>query len=110
MALVATTHDFEAHYTDRLIGPLPSSRALYVERSPVNRAGSMKGSVLLLQGTEDPVVPPAQAESMRHALDAAGTRCDLRFFDGEGHGFRRADTLTACLEAELAFYLAELRL
>ena len=34
-----------------------------------------------------------------------GTRCDLRFFEGEGHGFRRADTLTACLEAELAFYL-----
>jgi dipeptidyl aminopeptidase/acylaminoacyl peptidase len=110
MALVATTHDFEAHYTDRLIGPLPASSALYVERSPVNRAGSMKGSVLLLQGTEDPVVPPAQAESMRRALDAAGTHCDLRFFDGEGHGFRRADTLTACLEAELAFYLAELRL
>ena len=61
MGLVATTHDFEAHYTDRLIGPLPESRALYVERSPVSRAGSMAGSVLLLQGTEDAVVPPAQA-------------------------------------------------
>ena len=70
----------------------------------------MTGSVLLLQGTEDPVVPPAQAESMRHALDAAGIRCDLRFFDGEAHGFRRADTLVACLEAELSFYLEELRL
>ena len=65
MGLVATTHDFEAHYTDRLIGPLPEARPLYDERSPVNRAASMKGSVLLLQGTEDPVVPPAQAESMR---------------------------------------------
>ena len=64
----------------------------------------MQGSVLLLQGTEDPVVPPAQAEGMRAALDAAGTHCDLEFFEGEGHGFRRADTLTACLEAELAFY------
>ncbi len=110
MGLVATTHDFEAHYTDRLIGPLPASRPLYDERSPVHRAGSMKGAVLLLQGTEDPVVPPAQAESMRAALDAAGTACDLEFFAGEGHGFRRADTLTACLEAELAFYLHELRL
>ena len=110
MGLVATTHDFEAHYTDRLIGPLPASRHLYDERSPVHRAGSMKGAVLLLQGTEDPVVPPAQAESMRAALDAAGTACDLEFFAGEGHGFRRADTLTACLEAELAFYLRELRL
>jgi len=110
MGLVATTHDFEAHYTDRLIGPLPGSRALYVERSPVSRAASMAGSVLLLQGTEDAVVPPSQAESMRDALRSAGIRCDLRFFEGEGHGFRRADTLTACLEAELSFYLEELHL
>ena len=65
LGLAATTHDFEAHYTDRLIGPLPGSRRLYEERSPVHRAGSIKGSVLLLQGTEDPVVPPAQAEGMR---------------------------------------------
>jgi dipeptidyl aminopeptidase/acylaminoacyl peptidase len=70
----------------------------------------MQGSVLLLQGTEDPVVPPGQAESMRTALDAAGTHCDLEFFEGEGHGFRRADTLTACLESELAFYLRQLDL
>jgi dipeptidyl aminopeptidase/acylaminoacyl peptidase len=47
---------------------------------------------------------------MRAALDAAGTHCDLEFFEGEGHGFRRADTLTACLEAELAFYLRQLHL
>jgi dipeptidyl aminopeptidase/acylaminoacyl peptidase len=110
MGLVATTHDFESHYSDRLIGPLPGSRPLYDERSPVHRAGSMKGAVLLLQGTEDPVVPPAQAEGMRAALNAAGTACDLEFFEGEGHGFRRADTLTACLKAELAFYLRELDL
>jgi dipeptidyl aminopeptidase/acylaminoacyl peptidase len=110
MGLVATTHDFEAHYTDRLIGPLPGARLLYEERSPVHRAASMQGSVLLLQGTEDPVVPPAQAEVMRTALDAVGTHCDLQFFEGEGHGFRRADTLTACLEAELAFYVSQLRL
>ena len=110
MGLVATTHDFEAHYTDRLIGPLPQDEATYEARSPVNRAGAMTGAVLLLQGTEDPVVPPAQAERMRDALAAAGVRCDLRFFEGEGHGFRRAETLTACLNAELTFYLSELRL
>jgi dipeptidyl aminopeptidase/acylaminoacyl peptidase len=110
LGLAATTHDFEAHYIDRLIGPLPRSRPLYVERSPATRAGSMAGSVLLLQGTEDAVVPPSQAERMRDALDTTGTRCDLRFFEGEGHGFRRAETLTACLEAELAFYLDELHL
>jgi len=110
LGLVATTHDFEAHYTDRLIGPLPGSLRLYEDRSPVHRAAAMQGSVLLLQGTEDPVVPPAQAEGMRTALDAAGSHCDLEFFEGEGHGFRRADTLTACLEAELAFYLRQLHL
>ncbi|HXY26836.1 MAG TPA: prolyl oligopeptidase family serine peptidase, partial [Acidimicrobiales bacterium] len=110
LALVATMHDFEAHYTDRLIGPLPEARRLYEERSPVRRAGAMRGAVLLLQGTEDAVVPPAQAEGMRDALVAAGVPCDLRFFEGEGHGFRRADTLTACLEAEIAFYRERLGL
>jgi dipeptidyl aminopeptidase/acylaminoacyl peptidase len=110
LGLVASTHDFEAHYTDRLIGPLPGSSRLYEQRSPVRRAGSMGGSVLLLQGTEDPVVPPTQAEAMRDALAEAGTPCDLHFFEGEGHGFRRADTLTACLEAELAFYRRQLHL
>jgi dipeptidyl aminopeptidase/acylaminoacyl peptidase len=110
LGLAATTHDFESHYTDRLIGPLPGSRQLYEERSPVHRARSMRGSVLLLQGTEDPVVPPSQAETMREALAAAGTSCELEFFEGEGHGFRRADTLTACLEAELAFYLRHFHL
>jgi dipeptidyl aminopeptidase/acylaminoacyl peptidase len=110
LGLVATTHDFEAHYTDRLIGPLPAAERLYEERSPLARAAAMTGAVLLLQGTEDPVVPPAQATRMREALEAAGRPCDLRFFEGEAHGFRRADTLTACLEAELSFYLAELHL
>lgn len=110
LGLAATTHDFEAHYNDRLIGPLPEAHDLFVERSPVTRAPAMTGAVLLLQGTDDAVVPPVQAERMRDALAAAGTPCDLRFFDGEGHGFRRAETLTACLEAELAFYLAVLHL
>jgi acetyl esterase/lipase len=110
LGLAATTHDFEAHYTDRLVGPLPAAARLYEERSPINKAAAMTGSVLLLQGTDDPVVPPAQAERMRDALVAAGVPCDLRFFEGEGHGFRRAETLTACLDAEWAFYLSELRL
>jgi dipeptidyl aminopeptidase/acylaminoacyl peptidase len=110
LSLSATTHDFEAHYNDRLIGPLPEARDLFVERSPVSRAAAMTGAVLLLQGTDDAVVPPAQAERMRGALASAGIPCDLRFFEGEGHGFRRADTVTTCLEAELAFYLEVLHL
>jgi dipeptidyl aminopeptidase/acylaminoacyl peptidase len=110
LSLASTTHDFEAYYNDRLIGPLPEARDLFVERSPVNRASAMTGAVLLLQGRDDAVVPPEQAGRMCDALAAAGTPCDLRFFEGEGHGFRRADTLSACLEAELMFYLRELDL
>ena len=110
LGLAATTHDFEAHYTDRLIGPLPEYRRTYEARSPLNRAGELHGSVLLFQGRDDLVVPPAQAESLRDALLRAGTHCEVRFFEGEGHGFRRAETLQDCLEAELAFYRTQLGL
>ena len=110
MGLVATTHDFEAHYTDRLIGPLPESRPLYEERSPVHRAGSMKGRCCSSRGPRIPWCRPPRPRACAPPSHAAGTDCDLEFFEGEGHGFRRADTLTACLEAELAFYLRELHL
>jgi dipeptidyl aminopeptidase/acylaminoacyl peptidase len=110
VGLAASTHDFEARYLDRLIGPLPACREMYEARSPVRRAAGMGGSVLLLQGTEDPVVPPAQAERLRDALVAAGRHCVVRFFEGESHGFRRAETLVAALEEELAFYRTELNL
>ncbi len=105
LALAETTHDFEAHYTDRLIGPLPACRALYEERSPTTRSGEMRGSVLLLQGLDDLVVPPAQTEGLRDALVAHGRHCEVRLFEGEGHGFRRAETIRAALEEELGFYL-----
>ena len=104
LTLVATTHDFELHYTDSLVGPLPEAHALYVERSPVSQASSMTSAVLLLQGLEDPVVPPSQAEAMAEALAAAGRDVVLRFFEGEGHGFRKIETLTAAFTAELEFY------
>lgn len=110
LGLAATTHDFEAHYMDRLVGPLPESEDLYKARSPALQASRISGSVLLLQGTDDAVVPPAQAENMRHALTDAGSHCELVLFEGEGHGFRRADTLAACFAAELDFYRKELDL
>ena len=102
--LVATTHDFEAHYLDRLVGPLPECEDRYVERSPVTRVGEMTGSVLLLQGLDDPVVPPAQSEAMAEALRAGGHDVELRCYEGEAHGFRRLETLVDAFEAELAFY------
>jgi dipeptidyl aminopeptidase/acylaminoacyl peptidase len=110
LGLAATTHDFEAHYTDRLVGPLPESADLYRERSPLHHAAALRGSILLLQGSEDAVVPPAQSEQLRQALVAAGSRCELRLFEGEGHGFRRGDTLVACYTAELEWYRRELNL
>jgi dipeptidyl aminopeptidase/acylaminoacyl peptidase len=102
--MVATTHDFEAHYVDTLVGPLPEAAALYEVRSPVSRASEITGAVLLLQGLEDRVVPPAQAEAMADALRQAGQEVTLLTFEGEGHGFRRLDTLIAAYRAELSFY------
>jgi dipeptidyl aminopeptidase/acylaminoacyl peptidase len=108
--LAATTHDFEAHYMERLVGPLPASRAIYEARSPVRRAAEIRGSVLLLQGLDDLVVPPAQTERLRDALLAEGRHAEVHFFTAEGHGFRRAETLAAGLEEELAFYRREMGL
>jgi dipeptidyl aminopeptidase/acylaminoacyl peptidase len=110
LSLAASTHDFEATYLDRLVGPLPEARPTYERRSPVHRGPDMQGSVLLLQGLDDMVVPPAQAQLLQAAMQAADRRCEAIFFAGEGHGFRRQDTLVACLNAELSFYREELQL
>jgi len=95
---------------DRLVGPLPECRERYVGRSPTVRTGEMQGSVLLLHGLDDPVVPPAQTEALRDALVAEGRHCEVRFFEGEAHGFRRAGTVRAAVEDELGFYLRALDL
>lgn len=104
LGLVASTHDFEAHYTDRLVGELPEATEEYRRRSPLYRAAEMDGAVLVLQGLDDPVVPPEQSSSMIEELRRNGRRCEYRTFAGEGHGFRRAETIETCLETELAFY------
>ncbi len=104
LGLAASTHDFEARYEDRLVGPLPECRHLYEARSPSRHAAELQGSILLLQGLEDVVVPPSQTESLRDALVEQGRHCEVRFFEAEGHGFRRAETVRAALEAELDFY------
>ncbi len=110
LALAASTHDFEARYLDRLVGPLPAAAAEYRRRSPVQRADEIDGAVLILQGLDDPVVPPSQATALVDALRQRGRRCEYLAFEGEGHGFRRAETTEAALLAELAFYQEVLRL
>jgi dipeptidyl aminopeptidase/acylaminoacyl peptidase len=103
-ALAADTHDFESRYLDGLVGPWPGAAAVYHGRSPLHQAATMAGSVLLLQGADDPVVPADQSERFAGALADAGVDCRLVVFPGESHGFRRAATIEAALEAELAFY------
>jgi dipeptidyl aminopeptidase/acylaminoacyl peptidase len=98
------THDFESRYLDGLIGPLPEYGALYAERAPVGNVNDLTCPILLLQGLDDPVVPPAQSESIAAELAAHGIRYALLTFAGESHGFRRAETIIASLEAELSFY------
>lgn len=102
-ALAADTHDFEARYLDGLIGPLPEAEAVYLERSPLSRPERFRVPLLLLQGAEDAVVPPAQAEAIRAALAERGVPHAYVLYEGEGHGFRRADTMVHALATELAF-------
>jgi dipeptidyl aminopeptidase/acylaminoacyl peptidase len=100
----AQTHDFESRYLDGLIGPLPESRALYAERAPIGHVSGLTCPILLLQGLDDPIVPPAQSESIAAELSARGIPYALITFAGESHGFRKAESIVASLEAELSFY------
>ena len=103
-ALATDTHKFESRYLDRLIGPYPEARDLYRARSPIHHASRCTVPVILLQGLEDKVVPPAQAEVMVKALEANGVEHEYVAFEGEQHGFRKAETIKAAAEAELRFY------
>ncbi len=98
------THDFESRYLDGLIGPLPESEALYAARAPVGHVTDATCPVLLLQGLDDPVVPPAQAESIAADLAAHGIPYAYIAFPGESHGFRKAENIVTSVEAELSFY------
>jgi dipeptidyl aminopeptidase/acylaminoacyl peptidase len=98
------THDFESHYLDGLIGPLPGFDVVYSERAPVGHITADTCPILLLQGLEDPVVPPAQSESIAADLASHGTSYAYLAFEGESHGFRKAETIATALEAELSFY------
>jgi dipeptidyl aminopeptidase/acylaminoacyl peptidase len=100
----ATTHDFESRYLDGLIGRLPEDREVYVDRAPLSHVDDLSCPVLLLQGAEDKVVSPAQAELFRDALARKGIPHAYLLFEGEGHGFRRAETIIAAAQAELSFY------
>lgn len=94
---------FEEHYITGLVGPLPEAEALYIERSPLTHADRIDVPVLLMQGSDDRVVPPSQSEAIRDALAANGVGHEYVVYPGEGHGFRSGTTIVNALERELAF-------
>ena len=102
--LAADTHKFEARYLDRLVGDWPAQMEVYRARSPLHHASRLGCPIIFFQGLDDRIVPPNQAELMVDALDRRGLPVACLMFEGEGHGFRGADTIRRCLEAELLFY------
>ena len=103
-ALARETHKFESRYMDNLIGPWPDAKAVYEARSPINHLDRFTSPLLILQGAEDPIVPPNQARMIRDALRVRGVPVACIEFEGEGHGFRRAENIIRGKEAELYFY------
>ncbi|MGC8465131.1 MAG: prolyl oligopeptidase family serine peptidase [Acidimicrobiales bacterium] len=103
-ALARDTHKFESRYLDGLIGPYPEREDLYQERSPIFHTDLLQTPMLVLQGLEDKVVPPEQAEAMVKALRENAVPFAYLPFEGEQHGFRKAETIVRCAEAELSFY------
>jgi dipeptidyl aminopeptidase/acylaminoacyl peptidase len=102
-ALALDTHKFESRYLDSLVGPYPEQAELYRERSPIHHTERLATPLLLLQGLEDRVVPPSQAELMVEVLDRKRVPYAYIAFEGEGHGFRRAESIRRSIEATLSF-------
>ncbi len=98
------THKFESRYDQHLIGPYPERRDLYRARSPIHFVDRLSSALLLFQGLEDKIVPPNQAEMMFEAVRRKGLPVAYLAYEGEQHGFRRAENIQRTLEAELYFY------
>ncbi|MDR1851175.1 MAG: prolyl oligopeptidase family serine peptidase [Propionibacteriaceae bacterium] len=102
-ALAKDTHKFESRYLDGLVAPYPERRDVYIDRSPIYHLDNLTCPMLILQGEDDKVVPPAQATEMAQAVEAKGLPVTLIMFPGEGHGFRKPESLLTAQEAELTF-------
>ncbi|WKU48828.1 prolyl oligopeptidase family serine peptidase [Streptomyces sp. VNUA116] len=98
------THDFESRYLESLIGPWPRAAARYAQVSPLRQAGRVRAPFVLMQGLEDTVCPPVQAESFLERMRENGVPHAYLAFEGEQHGFRQAETVVSCLHAELSAY------
>ncbi|MEU4966568.1 S9 family peptidase [Streptomyces smyrnaeus] len=98
------THDFESQYLESLVGPLAEVPGRYRERSPLHQAQRIAVPFLLLQGLDDVICPPVQCERFLEQVKGRGVSHAYLAFEGEGHGFRRADTIVRAVEAELSLY------
>ena len=103
-ALMEHTHKFESRYLDGLVGPLPEAAELCRQRSPITHVDRLRRPLLVLQGLEDAVVPPAQSDAIVAACARHGVPHAYLTFEGEQHGFRKAENVVTWLESELAFY------
>jgi len=103
--LAASTHRFESRYLDRLVGELPRHSARYRDRSPIARVGKIRVPLLVLQGSEDPVVSPVQARELVAALSNSGIPVEYHEYEGEGHGWRAHHTIVDELERTEAFLM-----
>jgi dipeptidyl aminopeptidase/acylaminoacyl peptidase len=101
---VDDTHKFEARYLDTLVGPYPQRKDLYIERSPVHFVDNITAPLIVFQGLEDKIVPPSQSEIIVESLQRKGLPHAYLAFEGEQHGFRKAETIIRAAEAELYFY------
>ena len=102
--LMRDTHKFESRYLDTMVGRFPEHEERYRERSPINHIDSLSAPMIVLQGLDDEIVPPNQAELMVNALREKGLPVAYLTFEGEQHGFRQAANIRRALEAELYFY------
>jgi len=103
-ALARDTHKFESRYLDSLVGPYPERQDIYQERSPINHVDQLDCPLIVLQGLEDEIVPPAQSEMIVDAVRAKGLAVAYVAFEGEQHGFRQAPNIKRALESERYFY------
>lgn len=103
-ALAAETHKFESRYLDTLIGPYPEEEKVYIARSPINRVDLINSALCIFQGSEDKIVPPNQAQMMYEAVKQKGNPVAYKEFEGEQHGFRKAENIKFCLDGEFYFY------
>ncbi|WCJ35369.1 alpha/beta-Hydrolases superfamily protein [Euphorbia peplus] len=94
------THKFESHYIDNLVGDEKD----YFERAPINFVDRFSCPIILFQGLEDKVVPPDQARTIYKALKQKGLPVALVEYEGEQHGFRKAENIKFTLEQQMVFF------